>query len=157
MGKIIYILSTILLLLSCGTQNSTKQNYILNEETKLIISYSQTSTTESYPAYTIELFSNRQMYLTASNNLDKYGKYMRVLSEKEFNQIVKTFNKANIHSFNDEYTSDNKNSPTQFIYFSSNEKEKRIKYHSNSPQEIVDLELLIRSFLDRVGWEKMSW
>ena len=114
--KIIYIPTIILLLLSCGARNSTKQNIALDEETKLIISYSQTSTTGNYPEYTLELFSNRQMYLTASKNLDKEGKYMRILPEKEFNHIIETFTEANFFSFNDEYITNDQNSPTQLIY-----------------------------------------
>ena len=157
MSKILYFFVVMFLLFSCGTQKNAMQNISLEDETSLIISYNQTSGQDNSPEYSIELFSNRQMYLTASKNLDKQGKYMRVLPEKEFNQIIDAFVSSKFFSFKDEYTSDTTDLPTRFIYFSHDGKEKKIRDYYDAPQEIKELELLMQSFLDRVGWEKMSW
>lgn len=142
---------------SCGTQKKAQQNILLDDETKLIISYHQTTGYGNNPEYKIELFSNRQMFLTASKNLDKEGKFMRLLSEKEYSEIINTFSSSSFFSFKDEYTSEMLDLPTRYIYFSHDGKEKKIKDYYGSPEELKELEFLVRSFLDRVGWEKLSW
>ena len=157
MRNILYFTVIVLLLFSCGTQKQATQNLLLEDETKLIISYSQISGNNNSPEYTIELFSNRQMYLTALKNLDREGKFMRVLPEKEFNQIIDAFVASKFFSFNDEYLSDTIGLPTRNLYFLHDGKEKKIINYYNVPQELNELELLMQSFLDRVGWEKMSW
>lgn len=157
MKRILYFLAMIFLLFSCGTQKQIKKDVSLEDETKLLISYNQTSDKGNSPEYTIELFSNRQMYLTASKNLDKEGKYMRVLPEKEFNQIIDAFIDSKFFSFKDEYISDTTDLLTRYLYFSYNGKEKKVKNYYGAPQKLNDLELFMQSFLDRVGWEKMSW
>ena len=148
----------ILFLFSCGTQKQTTQMPVIEEETTLLISYYQTSGySKETPEYTIELFSNRQMYLTATKNLDKEGKFMRTLPEKEFNMIINTFNDAKFFRFEDEYTSTMTDLPTRYLYFSHNGKEKKVKDYYGAPDKIKELEYLMQSFLDRIGWEKMSW
>ncbi len=129
-----------------------------NEKATLVISYYQTSGySPTAPEYTIELFSNKQMYLNGKRNLDKTGKYMRTLSEKEYNQLIQAFIDANFFKFEDEYTAEITDLPTRYLYFSSNGQEKKIRDYYGAPEEIRQLEYNLQSFLDRVGWEKLSW
>lgn len=158
MKQIIYFTLSIFLLFSCGTQKKTLNVNSIEDETVLVISYQQTSTYKNIsPVYKIELYSNRQMYLTATKNLNKEGKFLRTLSEAEYNQVLASFNSANFFSFKDEYTTNMTDVPTHYLYYNSNGKEKKVKSYDNAPDELQELEYLMQSFLDRVGWEKMSW
>ena len=157
MKGIIKIIILFLLFWSCSSQKQTT-NDALEEKTRLIISYSQLSDSISdFSEYTLELYSNRQMYLTASKNMDKKGKYMRTLSEKESNQVIKSFTDANFFKFQSEYLSSVANQPIHLLYFSYNGTEKKVKFYDGSNENLTELEYLMQSFLDRVGWEKMSW
>lgn len=156
--KTLFTYFTILLLWSCGTTKQNTNLESISDETKLVISYNQTSGyNKETPEYKLELHSNRQMYLTAIKNIDKEGKYLRTLSEKEYNQVVASFNDAHFFKFEDEYTSTMTDLPTRYIYFTDNSKEKKIRDYYGAPEELKELEYLMQSFLDRVGWEKMSW
>ena len=158
MRQNLYFLLSIFLLLSCGTQKSATNVNSHEDETVLVISYNQTSGySKINPVYKIELYSNRQMYLTATKNLNKEGKYLRTISEKEYKQVITSFNSANFFDFEDEYTSTITDLPTHYLYFKSNGKEKKVKNYYGAPEELKELEYLMQSFLDRVGWEKMSW
>ena len=157
MKSIIQIITLSLLIWSCSSQKQTATNS-LEEKTKLVISYSQLNDSISdLPEYTIELYSNRQMYLTASKNMDKQGKYMRTLSEKESDQVIKSFIDANFFKFQSEYTRSIEKQPSHILYFSYNGNEKKVKFYDGSNEYLTELEYLMQSFLDRVGWEKMSW
>ncbi len=158
MKQNLYFFITVFFLFSCGTQKKVTQNTSIEEDTKLLISYHQVSGySKTVPEYTIELYSNRQMYLTAKKNLDKQGKYMRTLPSDEFDEVIKTFVDADFFKFKDEYTSDMTDLPTRYLYFSYNGQEKKVKDYYEAPEKLKELEFLMRSFLDRVGWEKMSW
>jgi len=157
MKLIVQYISILLLFWSCNVSKQAT-NSPIEEKTKLIISYNQTSgLSQETPEYTIELYSNMQMYLTATKNLDKQGKFMRTLSEKEFNQIIEAFNNAKFFKFEAEYTSSETDLPTRYLYFSYNGKEKKVIDYQNAPEKLTELEYLMQSFLDRVGWEKMTW
>ncbi len=156
MTKLLYIFSLLFVFVSCKTQKSAIADNI-NEKTQLVIEYSQTAGYGNNPEYEIQLFSNRQMYLTAKKNLDKQGKYMRTLSEKEYNQVINAFKGADFFSFKDEYTGNITDLPVRYLYFNYNGKEKKIKDYYNTPPELKELEYMIQSFLDRVGWEKLKW
>lgn len=150
----------IVLLTSCGTTKKNTSNAVKNidEEAKLVISYLQTSGYNKLaPKYEIKLFNNRQMYLDAIRNLDITGKHMRTLSEKEYNALIKAFTDADFFEFEDSYTSDMTDLPSRYLYFCYDGKEKKILDYYGAPEELKELELLVQSFLDRVGWIKMSW
>jgi hypothetical protein len=124
----------------------------------LIISYNQTceNSTES-PEFKIELFTNKQMYLTAIKNLDKEGKFMRMLSEKEYNKVINSFSEARFFKFDNSYIVDQSNESIKYLFFDSNGKQKTVSHQSIVPEGLKELEYMMQSFLDRVGWEKMSW
>lgn len=156
--KIVFAMLIVQFLTSCGITKSNRTSSDSNEKATLLISYSQSainSTTE--PEYSIELYSNKQMYLNGIRNLDKTGKYMRTLSDKEFNSLIQSFNEANFFSFNDEYTSNTPELTTRYVYFFNEGKEKKVKDYYGAPESLKELEYSIQSFLDRVGWEKLSW
>jgi hypothetical protein len=142
----------LLLLASCNTNKHA--NKTLSEETKLIASYSK-MTENNKIEYKIDLFSNKQMYLTAIKNIDKNGRYLRFLSNSEYNSVIKTFKESSFFSFkNSEDTSSCVS--TRRFYFTNNNKEKQITVCASS-NELKNLEFIMQSFLDRVGWEKISW
>lgn len=129
-----------------------------NEKVTLVISYYQTpGYSKTAPEYTIELFSNRQMHLTATKNLDKEGKYMRRLTKEEYKYLIEAFVDADFFDLKDEYTDNITDLPTRYISFSHDGKSKKIKDYYGAPEKLGELELMVRSYLDRVGWSKMTW
>jgi hypothetical protein len=123
-----------------------------------VISYYQTpGFSPEAPEYKIDLYNNRQMFLDAKKNLDKNGKYMRTLSDKEYSQLVDAFRDADFFKFKAEYTANITDLPTRYITFSYKGEEKKIKDYYGAPEELKELEFMLQSFLDRVGWEKMQW
>jgi len=158
MKQLIFLTFTVVLLFSCGTTKQSSQYSKLNEEATLVVSYYQTSgLSKQVPEYRIELYSNHQMHLTAIKNLDKEGKFLRSISDKEYEQVIKSFIESNFFKLNNEYTSESLDLPTRYLFFSHNGKEKKIKDYDNTPEDLKELEFLMQSFLDRVGWEKMAW
>ncbi|MDA3891428.1 MAG: DUF6438 domain-containing protein [Salinivirgaceae bacterium] len=158
MGKIGDIFIVALVIFSCKTQTKVVSSSNIEEEAKLIISYNQTceNSTES-PEFKIELFTNKQMYLTAIKNLDKEGKFMRMLSEKEYNKVINSFSEARFFKFDNSYIVDQSNESIKYLFFDSNGKQKTVSHQSIVPEGLKELEYMMQSFLDRVGWEKMSW
>jgi hypothetical protein len=158
MQKIATIIFAIVLMVSCGTTKKAATNTPADEKASIVISYYQTTGySPTAPEYTIELYSNKQMYLDGKKNLDKTGKYMRVLSDKEFSQLVQAFVDADFFSLKDEYTAEITDLPTRYVFFAYNGQEKKIRDYYGAPENLKALEYSIQSFLDRVGWEKLSW
>lgn len=159
MKALFYGLALIIIFSSCKTnKNIPDATSQLDQKATLIISYSQTSGySKDVPEYKMELFSNRQMYLTAIKNLDKNGKYLRTLSQKEYENVIKSFTDSDFFKFQNEYTSESLDLPTRYISFNFDKNEKTIKDYEGAPEALKELEYLMQSFLDRVGWEKMSW
>lgn len=152
------VLLVALLATACGTQKKTTHRSDEAKNPELIISYYQTpGFSPEAPEYKIDLYDNKQMFLDAKKNLDKKGKYMRTLSEKEYQQLVEAFEAANFYDFDDEYTANITDLPTRYITFSYKGQSKKIKDYYGAPDELKELEFMIQSFLDRVGWEKMQW
>lgn len=158
MQKITILFSMVTLLISCGTTKKINTTPGSEEKASLVISYNQIpGNTPTAPEYTIELYSNKQMYLNGIKNLDKAGKYMRTLSDKEYNQLIQAFTDANFFSMENEYVADIQDLPTRFVFFAYQGQEKKIKDYYGAPEKLQELEYSIQSFLDRVGWEKLSW
>lgn len=129
-----------------------------NAGSKLVISYQHADTTNpKAPEYTVELYSNKQMFLYAKKNLDKSGKYMRSLSKAEYEQAVETFIKMDFFKFDAESCPSELEQPAKYLFFAYQGNEKKIKVCHDSPEGLKELEFSIQSFLDRVGWEKLTW
>ncbi|MFA6404372.1 MAG: DUF6438 domain-containing protein [Salinivirgaceae bacterium] len=152
------LLFTILAFSSCHVTKETAGTGIDEPKSSLTMAYYQTPGNNALdPEYSIELFSNKQMVLEAKKNLDKSGKYMRTLSAQEYKHLLKTFVDADFFKFEPEYTDTVSNLPTRYLYFAYQGHEKKIKDYFGAPETLTQLEYSIQSFLDRVGWEKMTW
>lgn len=142
---------------SCKTSNNSV-GVNNNDSISLVISYYQTpGHSPTKPEFKIELYSNKQMFLTASKNLDRKGKFMRTLTQEEFDQIISAFIDAKFFKFNNKYTDTISNLPTRYIEFNHNGKSKKIEDYYGAPVALSELELMVKSYLDRVGWSKISW
>jgi hypothetical protein len=152
------LLFIIVVITSCKVTRKTTETGIDEPKSTLTIAFYQTSGNNALdPEYSIELFSNKQMVLEAKRNLDKSGKYMRTLSTNEYKQLLQAFVNADFFEFKTEYTDTVSNLPTRYLYFAHEGQEKKVKDYSGAPETLTQLEYSIQSFLDRVGWEKMTW
>lgn len=153
------LLFLVLFIIGCNiTKNSADSDMMDNKSILTIGYYQMPGNNAMDPEYSIELFSNRQMILEAKKNLDKNGKFMRTLSQTEYDQLIQAFVDAKFFKYKAEYTNDTiANLPTRFVYFAYEGKEKKVKDYYQAPETLTQLEYSIQSFLDRVGWEKMTW
>lgn len=146
-----------ILWVSCSTFKQGSNSDNPSGDSKMVISYQLTdSLNQNLPEYTLELYSNRQMFLYAKKNLDKSGKYMRSLSKPEFEQLIETFANSGFLKFETEYCHEG-HQQARILYFSYQNESKRIKICSHAPESLNELEFSMQSFLDRVGWEKLTW
>jgi hypothetical protein len=153
----IFLLFT-LFVISCNVTKKAADTELIESKSVLTVAYYQFQGKNALdPEYSIELFSNRQMILEAKKNLDKSGKYMRTLSKDEYDQLLQAFLDAKFFKFKNEYSDTISTLPTRYVYFAYQGKEKKVKDYYNAPETLTQLEYSIQSFLDRVGWEKMSW
>ncbi len=160
LSKLTYTMFGILLFtFFTGCKNmQTASTDKVDEKAKVVISYYQTSGYSPVaPEYKIELYSNKQMYLTATKNLDKEGKFIRTLTKEEYKQLIDAFTDASFFDFEDEYTDNITDLPTRYIQFAHKGQSKKIKDYYGAPEELKALELMVRSYLDRIGWSKMTW
>ncbi|MBI9066340.1 MAG: hypothetical protein JEZ09_03540 [Salinivirgaceae bacterium] len=156
--RILQIIIVLFLFMACGTTKQAAQTNLLDEDAKVVISYKQTMGRNLMaPLYEIELYSNKQMFLNAQKNLDVEGKYMRTLTEKEYNQLIEVFTEADFFNFEDFYISKMRDLPSRYLYFSYDGKEKKVHDYDDAPEKLKELEYFVQSYLDRVGWIKMAW
>jgi hypothetical protein len=152
------LLFTLITTSSCHVTKKAADSGVEGYKSTLTIAYYQTPGNNALdPEYSIELFSNRQMVLEAKKNLDKSGKYMRTLSQPEYDQLIQEFVDADFFKFKTEYSDTVSKLPTRYVYFAHQGKEKKVKDYYGAPETLTQLEYAIQSFLDRVGWEKMTW
>lgn len=156
----IFLLSILLFAVVITGCKSTQviNNIEDNGAAKIVISFQQgPGFSPLSPVYTIEVYNNFQMFLSAEKNLAIEGRYMRTLTKEEYKQLINAFVDASFFDFEDEYTSTITDLPTQYISFFYEGKSKVIKDYHGAPNSLGELELMVRSYLDRVGWSKMSW
>lgn len=157
MKKLGYIVLILLAMVACKTQKQTPSSNI-DDETTLLVSYEQSNSQSGNVAeYKLEVYSNKQMYLTAIKNLDKNGKYMRTVSDEEMKLIAKNFMEAGFFNLKNEYISEPSENTLKSLYFSNQENTKKVNYNTTAPEELTELEFFMQSYLDRVGWVKLAW
>ena len=107
-------------------------------------------------AYEMQLLDNRVMLLNAMKNMDKNGHYKRLLSKAEYQQLLNTFIESHFFDFQDEYTAEITDLPSVYLTFNYLGKTKKVRDYYGAPESLKELELMVQSFLDRVGWEKVE-
>lgn len=158
--KLTYLLS---FLLSALLLTNCKSTETINSDTEseiatVIIAYEQNAGNEHHsPEYKIEVYTNQQMFLNGIKNIDKEGKYMRTLSKEEYSQLIKAFMNARFFDFEDIYGNMDTTKSKQLLTFKYHDKSKTVNDFNEAPEALTELEFLIKSYLDRVGWSKMSW
>lgn len=105
-------------------------------------------------SYELELLDNRTMYLIPREMMSFEGRYKRILSEAEYKQLVNAFINVDFFKFEKEYMSSTLDLPTTYLSFSYKGNELKVKDYAGGPEELTELEYMMMSFLDRVGWEK---
>lgn len=144
----------VLLITGCISNDAVKQG--TGDGERVIYLYKTPCYGNTCPSYEIELLDNKVMFLTPKAMMTLKGKYQRVLTKAEYQQLVNAFINADFFDFEEEYTSNITDLPTTYIYFSFNGKSKKVKDYHGAPEGLKELELMMMSFLDRVGWEKVE-
>jgi len=108
------------------------------------------------PAYEMQLLDNRVMLLDARKNMDKSGKYHLVLTKEDFQFVVNAFIDSHFFDFQDEYVADITDLPSMYLTFNFEGKSKKVRDYYGAPESLKELELIVQSYLDRVGWQKVE-
>ncbi len=142
----------------CITNKQSSDKESPGSSSKLVISYQHSDSSNSQiPDYTVELYSNKQMFLYAKKNLDKSGKYMRSLSKSEYDQLIEAFLHMGFFKIEVATCPSAADHLAKYLFFAYQGNERKIKWCNDSSEALNELEYSIQSFLDRVGWEKLTW
>jgi hypothetical protein len=145
-------------LFSCQNKNNKVVYFEDEKPPQLVVSFLQSvSDTIDTPDYVLKLYNNRQMHLEANRNIDKNGLFFRTLSEKEYDQVIETFEAARLEDMKGKVNVVDSSRIKRKIIVEQNGDTFDVVICDSTPSEIVELELVLKSFLDRVGWNQSKW
>lgn len=121
-----------------------------------IITFQKTACYGKCPVYSLEIFENGLINFIGEKNIDKIGKYKKIISKKEIKELINSFVNINFFDFKDEYTSRKTDLPTTYISFSYSGSYKKIRDYSDAPKELRKLEKLIENIVKSENWEKIE-
>lgn len=148
--KKIWFVFVVLWLLHSACQ--TKQQGSFDETS--VISMQKTECYGTCPVYSITIKGSGQATLEAQKHLDKTGTYQMQLSREETDALFKSFVKADLWSFENEYTADISDLPTTYLTFTNKGKVKKIKDYSGAPQQLIDLENQLAGLITSSRWSR---
>ena len=143
------------LIIVLGLQSCYLTSKIPDEDP--VISMKKTSCMGDCPVYEISIYSNRTVLLKAEENLELEGTYKSKLSKENYEELVTAFENSNFFSFKNEYTSRIfKDLPTTWIFYSTSDRQKKIKDYYGAPEELKKLEIMVASLIDSLEWKKVK-
>ena len=144
--RLLIILSVAIFMFSCSSSKKF-------QEENICISMEKTSCYGHCPVYTINIYNNGLIKLEGKENIDKIGSFRSKITGKQLDKLTELFISSDFFNFEDSYTSLVKDLPTTFIYFSKNNKNKRIKDYDEAPQSLKKLEEEIVLMLENLKWK----
>ncbi len=135
-----------------ATACHTKESALLDENTA--ISMQKTECHGTCPVYTIHVNGTGLATLEGKQHLNKIGVYQMQLSPEETEALFAPFIKANLWSFENEYTEEVTDLPTTYLTFTHKGKVKKIKDYSGAPQKLIDLENHLAGLISANAWSK---
>lgn len=109
----------------------------------------------------LELTNDRRLILDAKKNMDRQGKYSRVLSASEYNALLSAMEASEPAQLGMVYPADTKNIPadaqaTVLRYDDVNGVERKVEVYSDAPKQLAKLIADLEKWVDMDGWIKMA-
>lgn len=108
------------------------------------------------PVYKITIQGNGKAIFEGQKNVDKIGKYEKLFSKEEIENLIKKFEEVKFFEFKDEYSAKVTDLPTTYLEFTHKGQTKKIKDYYDAPTELKNLEKMIESIANSSGWNTMK-
>jgi hypothetical protein len=106
------------------------------------------------PVYEIQIYSDLTVYLSGERHLDQIGNFKSTLTNEKFEYLKSQFRDIDFFELEDKYWEAYTDLPTTYVYFSDQEREKKIEDYVGAPQKLKNLEKEIAGLLDDLKWEE---
>lgn len=108
------------------------------------------------PVYTIKINGQGGASYLGKMFVEKEGRYTKRFSAGEVNSLIRSFEKADFWSFENEYSSNVTDLPTTFLIFKHEGQQKKIKMYYGYPDELKELADYVKTAAESSGWEKVE-
>jgi len=110
--------------------------------------------------FSLELTNDRRLIMDAKKNMDKQGKYSRLLSASEYSALLSAMEATEPAELGMVYPADTKNIPadaqaTVLRYDDVYGKERKVEVYSDAPKKLAQLLADMEKWVDMDGWIKM--
>ncbi|MBI2966807.1 MAG: hypothetical protein HYY40_03205 [Bacteroidetes bacterium] len=126
-----------ILLFLFGSCSVTKKNNSTNNKNSdtyenTHIEMTKTACHGKCPVYKITIQGNGKAIYDGQNNVDKIGKYEKLLSKEEIDNLIKKFEEVKFFEFKNEYFAKATDLPTTYLEFTHKEQNKKKSPHFQS-------------------------
>lgn len=110
--------------------------------------------------FSLELTNDRRLVLDAKKNMDRKGKYSRLLSASEYNTLLTAMQATEPAELGEVYPADTKTIPadaqaTVLRYPDVNGVERKVEVYFDAPKQLAELLTDLESWVDKDGWIKI--
>jgi hypothetical protein len=111
--------------------------------------------------FSLELTNDRRLILDAKKNMDRKGKYSRLLSTTEYNRLLAAIEATEPAELSEVYPTEVKNIPadaqaTMLRYPDVYGEERKVEVYYDAPEKITKLLSDLEKWVDMDGWIKMA-
>ncbi len=108
----------------------------------------------SCPVYTLRIYNNLYTEFIGKKNTNKLGTHAKMISQSEFDDLTKKFEKSDFFSFDEVYESNISDLPSSTISYRKGELKKSITGKMERPEAVHKLQFALESIAESAnGWE----
>jgi hypothetical protein len=110
----------------------------------------------SCPVYTLTIYEGGVVAYEGQRFTDKVGLYTKLMETNAYRELIKTFEDANMWSFQNAYKAQIPDMATVGITYYKDGDSKEVKGKDGRPAKIVELEKILTQIANGGGWEQQS-
>lgn len=146
------LMSLLVLIMSCNREKGGQEI----EKNEPVITMEKTVCFGTCPVYKVQIYPNGLANYTGEMHVQKIGQYRRQLSPETISDLIRSFQRADFWSLEDEYIGEVTDLPTTYLSFQYEGRSKKVKDLINAPQHLIDLENEVAAIAESPGWEKVA-
>lgn len=126
-----------------------------------VVAISKTACYGECRQFGLTLTNDRRLVLAAGKNMDRKGKYSRVLNTREYNELLAAMQTANPEGLTALYPNNIKNVPadaqgTILSYPDVDGNERKVEIYYDAPEKLDAFLAAFEAWVDKDGWIKMA-
>lgn len=126
-----------------------------------VVAISKTGCYGKCRQFSLTLTKDRRLILDAGNNMDRKGKYSRVLNTSEYNELLVAMQAAKPAGLAEVYPRETKDIPadipaTVLRYPDLDGNERKVEVYYDAPEKLDDFLTTFEAWVDKDGWIKMA-